>query len=894
MRKIIYFVLVGLFSLSLIFLTLYTKEEKVLNEKQVKDFLNDSETLYKISKDWEKYSFNEVRPAEVNGWHFFQKLSPIDWIYYFSNKKDAIKITNGKDSKTVITLGEWIFIFSLNDIFHNYEINSDFLKIKQSQKWLFVVNNIKDDYKVYSYNAILDVFLLNNKAKEITDFQLFPSLLFIYKPEYNEQVRNADLLRISTINKIYYFDAKNENKRPLVSSVIEKESKELFKISKYDLENKFKTTKDLSAKIISETKRPNINWTSLAENYPFLFLNDTKKDIILKNNLSQNVLEFVSFVNSKDDNFYSKNKTNIKNSLEEMKQDETTYNDWIKILKNYYYLSYYPTIFQNNDNILTKDKNNYSKLLNDILNLKLVDNYVTLSDIYLAYSFYGLSFNSLNSYIDLYLWNLINSKSIPKDKFWWFSFFLREYLINNIDSSSNSLNILKYMFDLSEKYYANFKGTDDQKINLLSNTFYNYRKIISKLNIIVVESFFTKKDKWYVLKDEYWWESSVQLPANILDNLKFIHKVWVSNLTSKKDFYYKALWTTASSNIIEYYSSLMKAYDSLKYKIGIFEDYNSYILKLNLNKENKDLKWLDYSNSNNQLSISNIQDYLSQFNQVDINSLRILNSSSLNKDWFYNVSIIISQFQFNFKLNPNGNTVYDLIYKDSNGNTIDKFKKLPVSFDDKKEVLLDLYSSSENPTDRDKFDFKNIFYNLYINPDSSTNMVNNWNQDTQIQTDDTPIAIKLFIQKELIDKDFKYISNFLPIKFNNIKVSIEGWNYIINITWVEKSFNSLNTYFSTLFSSSYNIKTHSFENITIKVKDENSTGTDISYKFDSLDISIVPSSIEVRNLSSKLKDLWFYIDTISNNYNGSAQNLKIDLNLKKVFIDSVGFNVNFN
>jgi hypothetical protein len=34
----------------------------------------------------------------------------------------------------------------------------------------------------------------------------------------------------------------------------------------------------------------------------------------------------------------------------------------------------------------------------------------------------------------------------------------------------------------------------------------------------------------------------------------------------------------------------MKEYDSLKYKISIFEDYNSYIVKLNLNKENKDLK----------------------------------------------------------------------------------------------------------------------------------------------------------------------------------------------------------------------------------------------------------------------------------------------------------------
>ncbi|EKD66310.1 MAG: hypothetical protein ACD_49C00051G0009 [uncultured bacterium (gcode 4)] len=894
MRKIIYFVLVGLFSLSLIFLTLYTKEDKILNEKQVKDFLSEDEVLYKISKDWDKYGFNEVKPAEVSGWHFFQKLSPIDGIYYFSKEKDALKISEGSGSKATITLWEGIFIFSLNDIFHNYEINSDFLKIKQAQKWLFVVNNIKGDYKVYSYNAIIDTFLLNEKNKEITSFQLFPSLLFVYNPEYNEQVKNADLLRISTIDKIYYFDAKNENKRLLISGDIEKESKELFKIFNSDLEKKFKMYKNLSTSIIWGAKRPNINWASLAENYPFLFLNDTKKDIILKNDLSQNALDFVSSTNSKDDNFYSKNKANIKNSLDEMKQNEATYNDWIKILKNYYYLSYYSTIFQNNDNILIKDKNNFPKLLNEILNLWQADNYVTLSDIYLAYSFYWLSFSSLNSYIDLYLWNLINSKSIPKDKFWWFSFFLREYLISNIDSSSNSLNILKYMFDLSEKYYANFKWTPDQKINLLSNTFYNYRKIISKLNIIVVESFFIKKDKWYVLKDEFWWENSVQLPAGILDNLEFIYKVWVSNLTSKKDFYYKALWTAASSNIIEYYSSLSKSYDSLKFKIDIFKDYNSYILRLNLNKENKDLKWLDYSNSDNQLSVSAIRDYMSQFNQVDIGSLNVLNNSSLNKDWYYNISIIISQFQFNFKLNPNWNTVYDLVYKDSNWNTIDKFKKLPVPLDEKEEAMADLYSSAETPTDKDKYDFKNIFYNLYVNPDSNSNIADSWNPIAQTQTDDTPVAIKLFIQRELIGKDFKYISNFLPIKFSNIKVTIEWWNYIINLLNVDKSFNSLNNSFSALINSNYDIKTHSFTNMTLKIKDENGVGDNISYKFDALDISIVPSNIEVRSLSNKLKDLWFYLDTISSNYTSWAQILKIDLNLKKVFIDSQSFSVNFN
>ncbi|HBA45144.1 TPA: hypothetical protein DEG21_05730 [Patescibacteria group bacterium] len=72
---------------------------------------------------------------------------------------------------------------------------------------------------------------------------------------------------------------------------------------------------------------------------------------------------------------------------------------------------------------------------------------------------------------------------------------------------------------------------------------------------------------------------------------------------------------------------------------------------------------------------------------------------------------------------------------------------------------------------------------------------------------------------------------------------------------MDKSFNSLNNSFSALINSNYDIKTHSFTNMTLKIKDENGVGDNISYKFDALDISIVPSNIEVRSLSNKLKDL---------------------------------------
>lgn len=83
----------------------------------------------------------------------------------------------------------------------------------------------------------------------------------------------------------------------------------------------------------------------------------------------------------------------------------------------------------------------------------------------------------------------------------------------------------------------------------------------------------------------------------------------------------------------------------------------------------------------------------------------------------------------------------------------------------------------------------------------------------------TTPEIQLFIQKELLDKDFKNIENFLPIKFKNINASIKDGNYIIELSGIEKTFMG-NTNYSLELSGKYIFNRHSFSRLTFKVKKE--------------------------------------------------------------------------
>lgn len=80
--------------------------------------------------------------------------------------------------------------------------------------------------------------------------------------------------------------------------------------------------------------------------------------------------------------------------------------------------------------------------------------------------------------------------------------------------------------------------------------------------------------------------------------------------------------------------------------------------------------------------------------------------------------------------------------------------------------------------------------------------------------------IQLFIQKELLDKDFKNIESFLPIKFKNITASISEGNYMIDLNDIDAAFAGESGTYSVKLSSKYIFNRHSFSRLLLKVKKE--------------------------------------------------------------------------
>lgn len=121
--------------------------------------------------------------------------------------------------------------------------------------------------------------------------------------------------------------------------------------------------------------------------------------------------------------------------------------------------------------------------------------------------------------------------------------------------------------------------------------------------------------------------------------------------------------------------------------------------------------------------------------------------------------------------------------------TIDAFGKkqifpnITISLDQKQAQLADLYAGTNDLTLQYKYDFKNFFETTFLKPDAggvTGTDTTQTNPVTSVQTN-TP-EIQLFIQKELLEKDFKNIAGFLPIAFKNITASIDGsGEYVIEL-----------------------------------------------------------------------------------------------------------------
>lgn len=83
--------------------------------------------------------------------------------------------------------------------------------IQPLERGVFLVDTTRGDPVIFSFNSFLRIGLIEKGGEEsATSLTLFPSLLFRYNQNNTINLRNADILRVSLINSLYYLDLKNQ------------------------------------------------------------------------------------------------------------------------------------------------------------------------------------------------------------------------------------------------------------------------------------------------------------------------------------------------------------------------------------------------------------------------------------------------------------------------------------------------------------------------------------------------------------------------------------------------------------------------------------------------------------------------------------------------------------
>lgn len=897
MKRFIFIFLLVAVSLVFILSTFswYKDASSEAQKKELNNFLSLKDELYNYDSSTSSGSFTTKKID--NSEYYYQSINPIDGIYYKkSENANPIQIKNEPSwIKILVSTGQ--YVFALNDVFQKYEVIWANFKISQLGKWIFFINNLKDDYKIYSFNSILDVNLIDNttvdnkeKSVTTTNFKLFPSLLFKYNPTFNSILKWADILRVSMVDSIYYIDFKELNTPALLTWIKQGEANLVY-IATEDINKKLKKYKELY-KFVLKIQFNDISWFGLITNYQTLFDNNNKKEIYLKWILIKNFLDLVNGSKTQSENY-----ANISSALDELAIiSEDKKNEWIDLLKSYYYLSFYGKILiEDNSDLKTDNNSNANKVIRQILkDTSAGEDYFTLlSDIFFSYQFSNVSTDKLDWYLNNYLEDLKKRKILKDTDFLPFSFFLTQYSLTNPRISQNGISVIVYLIEMFDNYYMTIK--DDTKwFNALWVQFYNFSKIITNINNWVIKKYFQKSQEGIVLKPEYIksnesYSEATNLWEGTLDYLSLLYRAWYNDLQNKKPIFSKNLNSLYDMDILATnYWELAKKYNSLLVIINTLTDYNKYFEGLKLNQKNKEAQALIY-NDTISLSAQDLFSYLSKFNWVDLNSILLMNQRTINTDRYYKVQVTFWWSILSFKLNPEWHTLSEMVIKDSNWEVNNLFKTQAINLDEKQKIFQDRYSSELDPIKKDKYNFNNFFINIFLtstqdSQDENTSTVDTTNTTTDINESR---LISIFKQDKLVDGDFTYINKFLTIPFKNIVASVDSWEYKIKLVNIRKAFNVDSINYIVDIDCDYNFVDKYFYYIKVRVYN-----TDLGYyQYDSNYIEIIPSSIRLQDFSTSLGNLWTYLKTLKSVYPQWQWNIKFDLNNKKVYIDSRSYDL---
>lgn len=347
---------------------------------------------------------------------------------------------------------------------------------------------------------------LLSDGKTVTTAHVFPSSYFGYVPSYNTELKNADILRISTINTIRYVDLKN----PTLENPILNGDKAALAFFKNNLDFERTRADSFSSAYASIFRlSENVASQDFSEEFGWYFVNQEKKAAILKGRILRDIRNLA--VSERCESTQKCQSANvgiasIAETLTEMELLDPALREYgLESIRRAYYLSYYESLSRSDEYFRSKTSNAFvSAVVRTTPGIKVeAADYALLSEIHAAHYYGDKEATKLDQYLNTYVRSLLTGKVIRKTEFLPYSFFLKEYLSREgFVISKTTLDIALSLVLISNEYYDTVEK-DDQKFSTLTVLYYTYSKIVDRVRKATASEFFEQKDGGAYLKDEF-------------------------------------------------------------------------------------------------------------------------------------------------------------------------------------------------------------------------------------------------------------------------------------------------------------------------------------------------------------------------------------------------------
>lgn len=762
----------------------------------------------------QKTSFNEFIVSDSSSGSvssenvFFHELSFLDSIST-SGGEDTFSVDT-QDEKQVIEIGQGEFFVDIRDTNTFYTLsNTDFsIDIVWLGK-LYIDTTNPSQYEIISFNSIIPIALKDEKTNlTVTDVFLYPHMKLVFNPNRNPFMKQADLVRISSVFSLSYLSDSFFNTQVLNTDFSE------FLLSNITLQKEKNIEVQKKISQIQAAQIWSFPWEKYIKRYYNFFINDAKKKVYYKNVALGNILELIA--SSKKDTELVETTYQSLQLLDPYPEDQK------EVLEIFNYI--YKNLLQTYDEKYIYTKVNFDQLAQNLKNTKTQESnefiaLYFLDSLYSSFDFSAkYSYKNLNSFFTSYLWELWidvqNTQEVQQNDLGYleyFSFFLENIITSRFISESTQsdsgilsgwnlddiLSVTKWYVDLNDIIYGD-KG-ESKAITLM----YQYIGVLESLDTFIKKSFFMEQ-RWennLLIKNTQNTlsnETLVLLSGNTNDIIKFYQQNnKFLDTERQRDDFIKQRYTEFQEIFKEYFVAL--------------EWYDAYVFSYTESKKN--LLWVQTAGQSNDrvLSRDAFMTYISQFSGLSYPSL----SLEIQDDFTYDVTGIEIQWNnFAFSLAPLSDNTIDNI--SINGKKLTASYKLDNIQRDWEEKIK--WLSGEQ---REKFDFSKFFITTFL---TSTGIAGDILEDRKDIIEEDPVIV-VFKRDILLGNrgEFLPVRSFLQIEYQDIDVTPVQDLYNISIKDAILSISGRTKDNSTVrldanFSSEYTLTDtkHQFRNIQLR------------------------------------------------------------------------------